>query len=129
MLPTPDLDYLIMRHPAHSVLEDAGMICVLIPNWRVPQGYQQDQTDLLLRLSPGYPDVAPDMWWCDPGLVLANGGAPEATQSVEPYLGRMWQRWSRHFLQPGQWRSGVDSLESYLAKVRAEMVRTSRQAA
>jgi hypothetical protein len=129
MLPTTDSAYLAARYPDHSVVEDAGMICVLLPNWKVPDGYRQDQTDLLLRLSPGYPDVPPDMWWCDPGLVLLNGGAPEATQSIEPYLGRMWQRWSRHFMQPGQWQSGVDSLESYLARTRAEMIRSARQPA
>lgn len=129
MLPTTDSGFLAARYPDHFVREDGGMICVLIPNWKVPDGYQQNRTDLLMRLSPGYPDVQPDMWWCDPALVLLNGGAPEATQSIEPYLGRQWQRWSRHFLQPGQWRSGVDGLESYLAKVRAEMIRSARQPA
>lgn len=126
MLPTVDIDYLTTRYSGHSIVEDAGMICVLIPEWKVPAGYQQDRTDLLLRLSPGYPDVAPDMWWCSPGLVLSNGGAPEATQVTEQYLGRAWQRWSRHFLQPGQWRSGVDSLESYFVKIKAEMIRSAR---
>lgn len=129
MLPTADSGYLADRYPDHQVREDGGMICVLLPNWKVPDGYQQDKTDLLLRLSPGYPDVPPDMWWCDPGLVLLNGSAPEATQSIELYLERHWQRWSRHFLQPGQWCSLLDSLESYLAKVRAEMIRSARQPA
>lgn len=129
MLPTTDTAYLTDRYPNHSIVEDAGMICVLVPNWKVPAGYQQDQTDLLLRLSPGYPDVPPDMWWCRPSLVLQNGGAPEATQVTEQYLGRAWQRWSRHFLQPGQWRSGIDSLESYFVKIRSEMLKSARQAA
>lgn len=129
MLPSPDSQYLAERYPEHSVTEEGGMICVLIPGWPVPPGYQQDRTDLLLRLSPLYPDVPPDMWWCDPGLVLLNGGAPEATQVTEQHLGRMWQRWSRHFLQPNQWRSGIDGLESYLARARAEIFRSAKAAA
>jgi len=38
---------------------------------------------------------------------------------TEQYLGRSWQRWSRHFAA-GQWQSGVDGLESYIALMRAE---------
>lgn len=129
MLPTNDTIHLTDRYAQHSVIEDNGMICVLVPDWKVPPGYQQTETDLLLRLAPGYPDVAPDMWWCNPGLVLADGRAPQATEHSEIYLNRTWQRWSRHFLQPGQWRSGVDCLESYFAKIKAEMSKATSRAA
>ena len=47
-------------------------------------GYDRPEADLLLRLSPGYPDVAPDMWWFDPPAKLANGGRPPATDSSLP---------------------------------------------
>ena len=129
MLPPIDTTLLAERGITHSVQHDGGMLCVIFPDWTVPDGYRQATTDLLLRLAPGYPDVPPDMWWCDPALVLLDGTAPEATQVTEQYLGRTWQRWSRHFLQPGQWRSGVDGLESYLARVRGEMLRSGRRTA
>jgi len=129
MLPTSDANFLADRDLNHSVQEDGGMICVLFPSWRVPAGYQVAETDLLLRLSPGYPDVPPDMWWCDPALVLLDGSQPQATEVREQYFGRNWQRWSRHFVQPGQWRSGVDGLESYLARIRGEMTRSARRTA
>lgn len=124
MLPPSDIDFLAERCLTYTVQADGGLTCVVIHDWQVPTGYQQSKTDLLLRLPPGYPDLAPDMWWCNPPLVLTNGGAPEATQVTEHYLGRPWQRWSRH-LPPGVWRSGIDGLESYLARVRAEVARSA----
>ena len=42
---------------------------------------------------------------------------------MEHYLGRSWQRWSRHLL-PGQWRSGVDGVESYLVLIRQDLTRS-----
>ena len=35
----------------------------------------------------------------------------------------MWQRWSRHFSH-GQWRPGIDGLESYLALIRRDLERS-----
>jgi hypothetical protein len=120
MLPPNDVDYLQARAPDHTVSNEAGMTCVLLPAFPLPEGLDHPQSDLLLRLSPGYPDVPPDMWWFNPPICLRNGGEIVATQVRERHLGRDWQRWSRH-LSAGQWRSGVDSLESYLALVRREL--------
>jgi hypothetical protein len=83
------------------------------------------RADLLLRLSPGYPDVPPDMWWFNPAVRRADGRPIAATESQEAYFGRTWQRWSRH-LNSGQWRAGVDSIESYLALVRKELELAAR---
>ena len=120
MLPAVDAQHLIDRAPGHSVTSEAGMLCVLIPALPLPPGLNVPASDLLFRLSPGYPDVPPDMWWFNPPVRRADGTEIPATQAYEHHLGREWQRWSRH-LQPGQWRSGVDSLESYLAIVRREL--------
>lgn len=129
MLPTPDIKFLTERGYQYEVRDESGMTCVLLSAWPVPTGYQQSHTDLLLRLASGYPDVPPDMWWCDPALILLNGSQPQATEVREECLGRTWQRWSRHFPDPSHWRSGIDSLESYLARVRAEMAKSARSAA
>jgi hypothetical protein len=128
MLPPHDKAFLEDRQIAHTVQPESGMICLVFHAWSVPPGYQQTETDLLLRLASGYPDVPPDMWWCAPGLVLADGTRPQATEVTETYLGRSWQRWSRHF-QANQWQSHLDGLESYLARVRGEMIRSARRAA
>ena len=99
------------------------MTCVEIREWPLPRGFDRDSADLLVRLSPGYPDVPPDMWWFSPPVHLADGTSLPATNAVERYLGRAWQRWSRHF-QDGQWQSGVDGLESYLALIRQDLERS-----
>jgi hypothetical protein len=120
MLPSVDTEFLNARMPGFSVTSDGGALCVLLPNFPLPPGYDRGVCDLLLRLSPGYPDVPPDMWWFSPAVRRVDGAAIAATQVQQVFFGRQWQRWSRH-LTAGQWRSGIDSLESYLALVRKEL--------
>lgn len=125
MLPLIDQSYLETRPQGGTILLDGGMICVVIPTFPLPTGFTQASADLLLRLSPGYPDVPPDMWWFCPAVQRTDGQVITATELTENYLGRAWQRWSRHF-NPGQWRSGVDSLESYIALIRQELKTAAR---
>lgn len=120
MLPPVDQAHLEALAPGNKISVDGGMICIVIPSFSLPAGFTLSLADLLLRLSPGYPDVPPDMWWFCPAVQRVDGQVIAATQLMENHLGRTWQRWSRH-LNPGQWRPGVDSVESYLALVRKEL--------
>jgi len=115
-----DEAFLVERELDYQVAEEAGMTCVVLRKWALPPGCDADAADLLVRLPAGYPDVAPDMWWFDPPVRRVDGEQIPATQSFENFLGRSWQRWSRHF-QAGQWRSGTDGLESYVALIRREV--------
>lgn len=124
MLPAYDHKFLSERAGSHSVAAEANMTCVVLPGFRLPDGLKPAQSDLLVRISPGYPDVAPDMWWFDPPVARADGQPIPATQVMERCLGRNWQRWSRH-LAAGQWRSGVDGLETFLAIIRRELDKAS----
>ena len=121
-LPEVDVAFLTERSIAHEIVVESGMTCIIIPEWPLPGGFDRVEADLLVRLSPGYPDVPPDMWWFDPPVRRANGQALPATDVLEHYLGRTWQRWSRHF-NGAQWKSGVDCLESYLALIRQDLER------
>lgn len=127
-LPELDAAYLIDRAIEHEVVVDGGMICVLIRNYPLPQGYDYQFVDLLLRLSPGYPDVAPDMWWFSPSVKTQSGQDIPQTQSIEIYLGKSWQRWSRHF-EAGRWDSSRDSLETFLAVIKNDLLKYSAVAA
>ena len=120
MLPTEDREFLENRSPGFTLTVEAQMVCVVMPTFPLPVGLTHSCSDLLLRLSPGYPDVAPDMWWFDPPVLRPDGRPIAQTQVTEVHLGRMWQRWSRH-LGAGHWRAGVDSLESYVALVDREL--------
>lgn len=120
MLPERDTRYLSDRGYAYEVAPDQGMTCLVLHEWQMPTGLSPAEVDLLLRLSPGYPDIPPDMWWFSPHVTCQSGQPIQATQVTEGYLGRTWQRWSRH-LAPGVWRSGVDGLESYFTVIRADV--------
>jgi hypothetical protein len=120
MLPPNDLEYLHDRAPGHVIANEAGMTCVVIPRFHLGDGFTRPESDLLFRLAPGYPDVNPDMWWFSPTVQRLDGKPINATQLREYHLSREWQRWSRH-LTAGQWRSGVDGIESYIAVVRREL--------
>jgi hypothetical protein len=127
-LPQIDVAFLTERGLDHTVTSEANMICVILPGYKLPPGYDHSSADLLLRLNAGYPDVPPDMWWFSPAIRAADGCAIQATEHVENYLGRSWQRWSRHF-NSGQWQSGIDCLETYLALIRRELERCVAKAA
>ena len=99
------------------------MICLVLHNFCLPVGFDHEKADLLIRLQPGYPDVAPDMWWFDPPILRTDHKTIPRIDVIEHYLGRGWQRWSRH-LTRGQWHSGIDCIESYLALLRKELERS-----
>ena len=122
MLPSEDRDCLDAQHFQYTEVVEGGMICLVLRDFPLPDGLRPSRSDLLLRLAPGYPDIAPNMWWFDPPILRPDGQPIVQTQSHERYLRRTWQRWSRH-LSVGQWRPGVDSLESFLALVRQELAR------
>jgi len=124
-LPPADALCLDERGLKYTIQVEANMTCIVIKDYVVPTGYNRPMADLLLRLNPGFPDVPPDMWWFSPSLLLANGRTVKATEHSEVHLGRQWQRWSRHLPQ-GQWRSGTDSLESFLALIHEELERCCR---
>ena len=128
MLPSYDQAFLDERYPGWSQIQEGSMLCVLLPAFALPSGFTLNAADLLLRLSPGYPDIPPDMWWFEPFVSRVDGAPIDRTDSHEPYLGRVWQRWSRH-LDAGHWRAGIDSLESYLALVKSQLVIAGRSLA
>jgi hypothetical protein len=126
LLPPDDTKYLEERvgDGGHTLTAEANMTCLVLPDFRLPAGFDREKSDLLLRLPPGYPDLPPDMWWFDPPVRRADGQPIPATDSIENYLSRGWQRWSRH-LAAGQWRSGIDGLESFFALLRKELEKSA----
>ena len=125
MLRTADEEFLERLGFEYEVASEGGLTAVVIKQWRLPPGYEPHEVDLLVRLPPGFPDAQPDMYWCDPPVRLAGSGSyPQAADLFETYLGRTWQRFSRH-LPPGAWQPGSDSLESYLALIRTQLARTA----
>lgn len=123
-LPQPDVDYLSTKGHRYSVVEEGGMTCVVLQGYNLPAGFNRESTDLLVRLTPGYPDIAPDMWWFEPAVHRADGKPIAAADHTEAHIGRSWQRWSRH-LEVGQWMPGNDTLEAYMATLHANLEQAS----
>lgn len=121
LLPAADQEFLQRTSPDATVDVEDGMTCVVMPSFELPAGYTDQHVDLLLRLGAGYPDVPPDMWWFSPAVTRVDGREIPATQVSQTVLGRAWQRWSRHF-DAGVWLSGTDTLESYVALVRTQLI-------
>jgi hypothetical protein len=120
-LPSRDAQYLNQSGIAYRTFEDGtGMLNVELLDFLLPPGLNTASANVLLRLSPNYPDSPPDMWWTIPHLTTGRGGTIAATDLIETYDGRRWQRWSRH-LDPGAWRPGIDSLESYIQLLRTDL--------
>ncbi|MGH1564561.1 E2/UBC family protein [Mumia sp. DW29H23] len=116
MLRQQDRDTLTATGLSYAASGDGGMTNLVLKNFAVAPGLSTDRVDLLLRLPLGFPDAAPDMFWVSPSLKTEAGIPIAGTEMLEPYVGRNWQRWSRHIAQ--HWRPGIDNLETYLAYVR-----------
>jgi hypothetical protein len=122
VLAEADAAFLTKRGYAFEASLEGGMICLVIKDFELPHGYQPAMVDLLLRLPVQFPEVSPDMFWMDPSVTYEGGVVPPAADLREPYLGRTWQRWSRHF-GASLWRPGVDDLRSYLRLIRTTLER------
>ncbi len=122
VLTDSDLLYLESKGFDFEAVVDANMICVVIKSFSLPPGYEPANADLLLRLPLQFPEVPPDMFWMDPPIRYVGGVVPPATDLLESYVGRQWQRWSRHF-STSVWRPGVDDLRSYVRLIKTTLER------
>lgn len=82
----------------------------------MPRGMIPEKSTMLVRLPPGFPDAAPDMFWLDPAVHGSDGRVFPGTEASQIFIGRTWQRWSRHIQQ--EWRPGIDNLATYMAYIR-----------
>jgi hypothetical protein len=128
VLPEDDVRLLRERYRSHVVRQVGSELHVLIRDFPFPEAYSPRSADLLLRLPPGYPDAAPDMFWTRPDVKLANGGVPQncehhevpgAGAGVEVYENIPWQRWSRHF--QGGWQVGRHGLHFFVGSIIQEL--------
>jgi hypothetical protein len=103
---------------------DGGMICVTIKDYPLADGLAPATNELLVRLPAGFPDVGPDMFWFAARVERVDGAPIPATDVIENYLGRSWQRWSRHI--GSRWRPGSDDLRTYMAYI-ATCIRSAAQ--
>jgi len=123
LLPLPEADqrYLDGHVIAAETVGDGPHQGVVLKQMQVPTGkFNHPVADVLVILPPGYPDVAPDMFFCDPWLTLVSTSRyPTCADQSHAFLGRNWQRWSRH--NPS-WRPGIDGLHTMIKRIEHALV-------
>ncbi|MDP8983022.1 MAG: multiubiquitin domain-containing protein [Acidobacteriota bacterium] len=101
--------------------EAGGWTFLVISNFELPAGFNPNRVEMLVKLPPGFPDAAPDMFWICPAVNAPNGNAPRST-SNERILGKNWQRFSWH-LAAGAWKPGISDLRDFLRCIRSRFMR------
>ncbi|QNN23364.1 hypothetical protein HED60_14115 [Planctomycetales bacterium ZRK34] len=116
VLPTQDRRYLEEHGLEVEDVANGAEKGVVFKQYPVPADlYDTSATDVLIILPAGYPDTAPDMFFCNPWLKLRNGGKyPNRADAAHMFAGRRWQRWSRH---NSIWRPGVDGMQTMLRRI------------
>jgi Prokaryotic E2 family E len=113
MLRPVDVSELERRGHVFVLSEGTGETMVVLSDMPTPPGLKPVKVDVLIRVPSLFPAVNPDMFWVAPPMTTESGALIPATQVTETFIGRQWQRWSRH-LQPSQWRPDSDDLGTYV---------------
>jgi len=130
-LPEDDQDFLKLKGIEHALLEEEvngekrraiEFLGVLLP----PNLYvRQDghllagaRVSVLVLIPKGYAKTQLDSWYVFPAIFLAGGQTAPCANGESELFGRKWQFWSRH-LAAGEWREGIDGLETYLQYIRS----------
>ncbi len=115
-LPEADQRYLDSHGFNAQVTSDGPHTGVVLKQIQLPIGkFNHSVADVLVILPPGYPDIAPDMFFCNPWLTLTSVGRyASCADQPHAFQGCSWQRWSRH---NSNWRPGVDGLHTMIKRI------------
>ncbi|OWK71402.1 multiubiquitin domain-containing protein [Pedobacter sp. AJM] len=123
-LPEEDIDHLnSLGLPWEAIGNPVtgSVMWLLIHEFPMPDGYNQDQATIALMIAPSYPATEIDMAYFFPALSKVSGRGINAL-AAQPIDGNTYQRWSRH-RAPGQWRPGVDNIASHLCLVENWLIK------
>lgn len=115
-LPDADEQYLSSLGLTWEALREGDTRWALVHRWRLPPGYNCDETSIALLIPPSYPDSQIDMVYVNPPLARSDGRSINGL-SAQSIAGESWQRWSRHRTSNNPWRPAVDDVASHLALV------------
>ncbi|HUU02983.1 MAG TPA: E2/UBC family protein [Myxococcota bacterium] len=115
-LPPVDQKYLANKGIIYEELVDSGRKGVVFSKHPLPAGrFDATEVNVLVIMPPGYPDIAPDMFYLMPWVKLVQGNRyPKAADRPLNFGGKRWQRWSRH---NSEWRAGIDGIWTMLKRI------------
>ncbi len=102
-----------------SLIEQPPQIFVVIENTPLPGVYTRRTCTALLQTDVLYPRSAMDMFWLDIDVERADRRMPSGTESVEPYIGRTWRRYSWH--RNGVWSTAGNPLLDHYEFMQARL--------
>ena len=105
-----------------EIIEAEGWLNVVWHNFYLPKGYNNQATDLLLKIPLSYPNGKPDMFWTEEALTLADGRVPQKAEVLENALGKRWRRFSWH---AETWNPATDNLFTYVEFVRQRLAKVA----
>jgi len=115
-----ELDELTRASYNIEVVEEPDFINLVFKGFPLGPGFNMAQSDLLLMIPRAYPDAGPDMFWVDPGVMLASGQIPQSAETVEQRLNRPWRRFSWH-RQGSPWNPTIDNLRGHIEFVQRRL--------
>jgi hypothetical protein len=119
-LPAVDVAYLETKGIVYDEVVEGAQKAVILKSYGLPAArFDACKADILILLPPGYPDVAPDMFYLLPWVRLAVVNRyPKAADQPFAFRGQSWQRWSRHNTE---WRPGVDGISTMIKRIDAAL--------
>jgi hypothetical protein len=126
-LGSDDVEYLETTGLEWETIVEGKSQWLLLHDFRVTPGYDQDRVSAGIQITPGYPDAQLDMVFFNPALSRIDGKPIGATSHTVNLDGKAWQRWSRHRTGDHPWRPGVDCLATHLALVHDWLEREFRK--
>ena len=106
-----------------ETVSDAGHRWLLIHNYRVPAGYDQQMVMLALLIPLTYPGAEIDMFYTNPKLTLTSGRAIDRTQVAAVICGTPFNGWSRHRNEAAKWKPATDNVATHLALVESAIAK------
>jgi hypothetical protein len=106
------------RYPAAEIsLLPSGSALVTIPAVGLPQGWSAPETAIHFIVPIGYPGPAPDCFWANASLLLANRAAPQASNIQAIPESNIQARWFSWHVVDAQnnWNPNRDDLMTYVA--------------
>lgn len=96
-----------LLHSFPTAILDIDNGVVIVRGHKLPAGWSQEETDVLVEIPPKYPSTPPDNVCARSDLALASGRLPDNNQGRRAIAGKTWLQFSYH-VEVSDWRPDVD---------------------
>lgn len=99
-------------------LQDGSHV-VMVPGVKLQNGWSHPHTTVKFLVLANYPHSAPDCFWVEPHIRLANGSVPKnSNPQIIPGTAENWLWFSWH---TSRWSPNRDTLSTYMKVIEARL--------